>query len=519
VSLREDKIIPVIEARVNGGMVTSIDPADIEPNSLQDAKNAYVRLDKTGTIEGVTLLTPTKPNTNSVLALYTFKQNDGDTFTLRFTKSGVHRRTVSTWSALSGALTGSDTNLFNIVTAFNQCVFTNGVDDIKQIDSTVNTISDLGNAPSYKFITAFYNRIVGAHLKGGTPNPAQVGWSGDGAITEWDGLVNLSAGNTPLVESPGDFADYITGIYGFTNVMIVLREQSVWLATKQPIAANPFNFFASIPGKGNKAPYSTAVIPGGIVWTDPRTRKIYVYIPGSEPESIGEKIENQIFPAITDPDQVKGSYSTKEMEYSVLVPTGTEYTRIWRFNFRNKAWAYHELPFVNSVGDVEAITEEIMVDDLVGFVDDLAGMVDDLGATVASTQQRIYGKTDGDIYISSPTTTGTPTGSLEVRIVSKNYYLPIETAGVVKLKFEFIVFALSTINLYYSKDNGSSWTLAKTQMFLPQNETQLLIYHKYIRARKFTWKLECSMSNGEGKWELLDYEVHLIPSGKTEKDF
>src|SRR5690606_38652402 len=254
----EEKLIPIVGSKVSMGMITSLDPEDIPNEAVIDAANIRVRYDKTSRRPGTNLLEPTKPDSNTILKLYNFKRNSGDQDFIRFTADGLYRRGASSWIPIVGTLTGSVTDRYSVVTAFDKLVFSNnGVDNIQVVDISTDTFAPLGNAPRYKYITAFANRIIGAYYnETGTENPAQVGWSADQLITEWDPLTDISAGSGPLIESPGDLADFITGIQGFTNVLVITRERSIWLATKNPSASQPLNFFCAIPGIGCGCPHS-----------------------------------------------------------------------------------------------------------------------------------------------------------------------------------------------------------------------------------------------------------------------
>lgn len=512
--INEEKKI-IHEARINQGMVTSIDPSDIDLAAAQDLLNARVRFDKTITRTGHSLLTPTKPNATPVQAIYTFKKRDGSKNVIRFTEDDVYLRGASSWSAITGTLTGAVTDRFQVVTAFDQCVFTNGVDDIKVINSTLTTFADLGNAPKYKYITAFYNRIIGANfVHVSTPDPAQIGWSKDGDITEWDPLTHPSAGSSPLIESPGDLADFITGVFGFTSVMVVMRERSIWLATKQPSATYPFYFAAAVPGKGCNAPYSIAVIPGGVAYIDSTTRKVNGFRPGmAEPESFGLAIEKQLFSSLEDPAKVFASYNGKHNEYSVVVPTlGTN--RIWTFNFETKAWVYDELPAISCLNDIDGLGSFLAVDDLLGTVDSLVGTVDSLVGASSAAILRLFGRTDGDAWKEDESVLKDNGTNFTTKVVSKNYFLEGVHAAVVKLQFEFLINSVGSITLSYSRDAGVTWTQAKVFTFTYEDigDVKVVTYLKNTRTRRFTWKLESQNCS----WEFIDYEVHVVDSGEVK---
>ena len=507
-----DRLSPIIEARINGGIISSIDPADIPNNALSDAKNVFCRFDKTGPVEGVVIMSPTKPNSNKVLKLYSYKQNNGTSYTLRFTNSTIHKLSSSSWQILAGTLTGSAMDRFSVATAFNQVIFANSIDPIKQIDLLVGSYTNLGNAPRYKYVTSFYNRVVGAYYnEPGSVNPVQVGWSADGVITEWDPLVNQSAGNSSIIESPGDYADFAAGVFGFTNVLLLIREKSVWVATKNPVASNPFEFRGVIPGKGCTAPNSISVVPGGLIWVDPRTKNVYAYSIGGELQPISDNIRTELFKSITDLDSVEGSYNTLKNEYSILIPSLSDYKRIWTFNLDNSSWVYAELPNVSCINDVDTIAQELLIDDLTGTIDDLTGIIDDLTGTLTVGTQRLYGKEDGDIYHAQDSALNT----FESSVISKEFNFPVATLGVQKVKIDFKIITESTINLYFTKNSGITWTLGKTITFSPSNESQVLYFQRYIRARKFMFKLVSTNC----KWEVLNYEILAIPSGKVVRNY
>lgn len=209
-----------VEARVNQGMITMIDPADIPPGALQVARNAQCRFDKTSRRFGTKLFTPAKPNSEPVLASYFFRKNSGLSYFLRFTPSTLHYVAGAAWTPVTagvgGSLTGGIKDRFNIVTAFDRCFFTNnGVDVIQEFDPGTDTYIALGNAPQVKYLTAFYNRLVGANVVGGVADdPTAIVWSQDAGITgvgleEWDPLVlPNTAGREPLIDSPGLIKPY-----------------------------------------------------------------------------------------------------------------------------------------------------------------------------------------------------------------------------------------------------------------------------------------------------------------------
>lgn len=510
---RVAELIPLIGARVNQGMITTLDASDIPPEALADAFNVRVRYDKTSRRRGTVAFGTPDPDTNKILALYNYKDLDGTGTLFRFTHAGIYRDPEA-WTAIAGTLTGTTSDRFSIATAFSQVVFSNaGVDEIQVIDLLTDTFAQLGNAPRYKYVTVFANRVVGAYNNDPiNPSPITIGWSGDGNITEWDPLVDQSAGSGPLIESPGDTSDFITGIYGFTNVMIILRERSIWLATKQPVAEDPFNTYAAVPGVGCNCPYSTAVIPGGIVFADQRTEKIYAYTPGELPQSISTNIEKQLFASIANPLDVFGSYDNRNNEYSISIPlVGTAITRVWTFNFRTQAWSYDERVNLSCISDIEGAAQELTIDDLTGTIDQLIGTIDQLVGEVTSATSRLYGFSDGSLELERLAADIDDDVPYTTSITSKTFYLPVIDAYVARTRYEFIARTPSIIALYYSTDGGKSWNLARTDTINDTDEPYLLEWNRQVKCRKFTFKIVST----QGDWDLIDYELDVWRSGTS----
>ena len=523
-----------VEARVNGGMITTIDSADIPNSALQKAKNVRIRLDKTETRPGTILLEPVKPDSNRVLGLFLFKDKGGLSYTFRFTKSGIFIRNISEWTAVTGTLTGGDGDRFRFASVLDSAIFSNnGVEPLQTIDTTALTFGNLGNAPRYRYVTGFFNRVVGAARRGSSE--VEVGWSGDNNVTEWDPAVDESAGSSPIIESSSDLSDFISGIFGFTNVMILMREQSIWLATKQPIAQNPFNFYSAVPGIGCDAPNSIATAMGGIVWFDRRTGSVWFYTPGGQPERIGKPIDNKLVDGIDDPGIIYGSFASIPNEYTVGVPrVGTDLVSTYTFNFETKAWVYDEMYGITSINDTPVPSAITTIDQLFGTIDGLIPTIDELSPAQAIIPTRVYGRNDGEILqeletsISDPIHSSQPAGTdvFEVELWSKTFTLPEVDMYFAEIVIEYKALDGGVFRLEYSKSGGDAgdalasdpnadgdWVTAKTITPTKLNVPQLIRFVRQIKARRFAFRLF-----GKGsRFQILSYEIHAYPSGKSKE--
>lgn len=512
------------EARLNQGVITMIDPADIPTGALTRAKNTTVRFDKTSRRPGGILFTPAAPDAFPVLAFIFIKLKDGSVFLFRFTTESIYVLDAGVWVEITGSgLLGTTADRFEIVNVLDTIVFANnGANVIQTINPIAGTYAALGNAPAYRHVTGFFNRAVGAALRGSSE--VQVGWSADGDPTEWDPGVDQSAGFSDILESPSDLSDYISGIFGFTNVMILLREQSIWLATKQPIETNPFHFSAVFPGIGCDVPNSVAVIPNGLAWLDTRTGTVWAYTPGGQPEPIGRPIESTILKGFDNPETCFGSYSNKHAEYEIAIPrAGSNLVTTWTYNFRTKAWAEGERDNISCIDDIEIvvganIVNQLRIDDLIGTIDGLVGTIDQLVSSSSSGPEtianvRIYGKKNGDAMIEDETADTDAGTAFETLIDSKVYTIPTNDTYIAELRIEFFKRLAGGFEIYWSRDGGATFTLWRTvtNAQIPLDKAQLVHTFGPLDARQYKWRIRATA----GAFDLLSYEIKILQAGKS----
>lgn len=558
------------EGRINKGMITSLDPVDIENGALQRAKNARCRFDRVSRRFGTKLVTPDKPNGDKVLGLSYFKQNDGDEFFFRMTAGTIYQRTTGSWTAIppaATALAGTEFDLPQFVTAFNRHFFVNnGANPIQEIDVAVPhykvlNVSEATVKTEFRFLTSFYNRLVGAWRKGATPDPTYLGWSADAGITgngleEWDPAVNESAGGGPLVDSPGDTNDFISGIFGYTNYMLILREKSIWIAHKNPISSNPFDAKSAFPGIGCDCPNSVVVGLGKLMWLDTRTKTIWGYTAGEAPKPIGRQIEKDILRALDDKEKVFAGYNADENEYSIGIPLAgsTNLVRIWVYNERNDAWTYDEMEGVSRIADIPLATRGLRIADLPGKIDWLKGKINDLSPSGKSKFVRLYGRTDGEITTESEIHDRDPglegssvkvtvikttqpvnrfasvvaaplpggileedstflektSGTYETDLISKDFEMEEVDVYVSRLVFKIKSYLSGTIRLEYSK-NGKKFKVAATKDFKAKDikKRRIFKFVKPMHCRTLTWRLLAT----SGLFDLEGYEIKVYPSG------
>lgn len=521
------------EARVNQGMITTIDPADIPRGALQLAKNAKVIFDKTSRRDGIILFGPAKPNTDPVLKMASIKEPDGSGHTYRFTPTSIHDLQAGAWNAITEtvALAGTASDRFQVTTLFDVFVFTNnGANFVQRINPTTDTSDDLFTSvsvdigdPLFRYCTNFSNRVVVAAQR--EINEILIAWSArflpgvafPHNLDILDPTIDETSGFSPLVESPSDVGDFITGVFNLTSIMAVARERSMWVGVKQAQATNPFNFYSSVPGIGADSPFSIKVTNYGLAWLDRRSRTVYHWIPGSSPEPIGRPVESDIINNITDPNLVFGTYDPVEDAYSVCIPSvGSTLVRVWTFYFREKAWTYNEIDSLSSFDEVELLTADVTIDDLIGKMGTLVGTYDSLNPSNTSKSERVFGFTNGDIGISDPSVDIDRDAFVyETDLISGSFEVPELDVYIAMLVFKYNMSVAGTLNVLYSLTGEADGPFIVGDIFTPSvsqfNKSQIITFRKVINTREFAWKLTAI----DGRFDILSYEIWVYPGRQS----
>lgn len=524
----------LVTASLNQGMITSVDSADIPREALQLAKNAKVVFDKTSRRDGLMPFTQGEyegpPDDFPIMKMSFLKHPNGSGHTYRFTPESIHDLQGGVWSPINtiSPLVGTISDRFNVTTVFDIFAFTNnGANSVQWINSELDESDDLIENffeydidANFRYCTGFFNRVVLAALR--EENEVLLAWTGEygskstvkRGLEDLDPFVNETSGFAPLVDSPSDVGDFITGIFGLTSVMVILREKSIWLATKQPSFNNPFNAYPAIPGIGCDSPFSVQITKYGLSWLDRRSRTVYHYTPGSSPEIIGAPVERSIINNITDPNIVFSAYDPIEDSYSVCIPAvASDIIRVWTFYFRNKAWTYNEYPNITSFDNVELLTGFVAIDDLIGTMDGLVGTYDELSPIVEGVPQRIFGLSDGRLAIPDSNTDTDLGETFETDLISACFIIPGDDVYVANIVVEYNMKVEGELELWYSTDGGvdpsTSFILGDT--FVPEvlNKPQIITFKRVVHTRRYAFAVRAS----GGQFDILGYELWVAAAG------
>lgn len=501
---------------LDGGMNTIIDSNDLPDNQMVLVNNMVIRNGKLRRRFGESAITPVKPNSEPILGFYTLKRFDGTLVQLRISTTKIYRRASSSWVEITNAGGSAIINgINNLVSTDDRFFFsTNGDTVIQEINLDTDTYAELGNAPRYKYITIFDNRLVGFNLVDSTNVPIQVGWTGTFDYDEWDPLVNFEAGNAPLEESQSDYADVGTGIYGLGDKLLIVRERSIWYGQKTGVGQQPFLFYTRVPSLGCDIPSSIAKIPGGICFYDRRTRSVYAYtVEGEYPTPIGRQVEEDIFNGIDDPDDIISGFDSINLEFKLGVPqAGTDVTRCWTYSFRANngqgAWWFEDREDVTAICALDFAEPSVLIGELVGTIGGLLGTIGDLSETDIAQPVTFYGLSNGDILQED---VNVDTG-YDSSIISKNWTAPQNNDFFVnRVTFGYDVISPGSFVIAYSKDNGLTFTNYKTVTLSVTDIGKRLHIScvKSLRCFQYCWKITSS----NGIFTLLDFKALSEPAG------
>ena len=488
---------------LNKGMVSSVDPADLDDATLSICKNARVRFDKTSRRLGKSTYGPTKPDSLKVRKIIEYRFGESTYYTIRVTNTGVHYSDgTSAWAAVSGTLSGGDQNVVSAAIVLDTLILANGVNRLQKVDLSAG-LSDLGAiAPIARFVTGFADRVVAADLR-------NIYWSGNRNIDEFDAAIDTSAGQTPIDISPTDRVDYITGVFGLSTVMVIPREKSIWLATRQPIASNPFNFYSAVPKIGFDVPGSIALSDSGIIGLSIHAGNIFEYTPGSQPIPIGDRIITELLDNLTDSTSIFSDYDRRNQDYIIGVPaSGT--VKLWIFNKRANAWSYDEQANLTALTVTSLASDYTSIDELAGTIDAQTGTIDELSDSPIITPTLLTGDSAGNLLKEDSTVVQDGGVAFTTELRSKEYRSPKVDLLINEIRLEYEATTAGQITLEYTKDNGTTWTLAKT-ITTVTGAKKLIQFKKLIKARRLMWRITAT----NGAFDVIDYEITVYSDGES----
>ena len=508
-SIRLPEERTLAQSLLNGGLMLDVDQSDIQDNQSPLVVNARIRRDSTEKKPGRIEFT-TAPNGSKINRIVDYKAGPNTLYRIRITPTTAHFTQGTAWTLFVGSMDGTVTD---IATVRGSLVAATGAGRIKLLDVGAATIADLSaNAPSGKYLTGFVERLITGNI-GISPELSEtIAWSANRDITEYDTLIDISAGQKRLDTSPGEVLDPISGVYGFNTVIIIPRERSIWLGIPSGTAIDPINTSRAIPKIGTSLPGSIAVTRGGIIFLDTEAKEVFIYSPGGQPEPLAFPVRDSILNQIVDSQGVFSQFFETENEYYFGIDDGG-ITKLWILNLVTKAWVYDEVVNMSAINAATILSPYTAADDLVGTMDGLTGTMDDLSNTPVRTTEMVYGFTDGTLEQESSAVDDNNGVPFTFERRTKEYRAEESDMVFLSIVYEYIATISGNMILSFSKDGGDTWTVAKsiTTVVTPK-KAQEIKFKKQIRSKRLMYRI----TSTTGLFKLLSLKVKVVGGGDKD---
>jgi hypothetical protein len=371
---------------VTSGMVVGLPRDTVPAGSFADAKNARVGGDWIGSRPGTSEVGE-KPDSYRVIGLFGVIHENGTKSLCRVTRGSFHVWNGSSWIP------------FNIIGGFSGTAFKSSAtplfdrlylspgdaEGIWEVNFSNRTVTRIQDAPSAKFLYTFAERVCAANIRKGAGghSPNAVAWSANSNPIDW---LSESSGEEQLIAD--DLGNEITGVGVIEDTAIIIRRHSIVHQTRQPFAIAPFRFDTVITGIGSDLPYTTVVTPYGVIFADSRTSDVYVYRPGSFPQSLAarDRLRGVLFENLAQSVHSVAAYDPGRDEYHLGLVWGEDndlITRRWvcsGFKRGSPSWTYDDSPTITALGSVVPPSPYTTIDELSGTVDSLSGTIDRLSS-------------------------------------------------------------------------------------------------------------------------------------------
>lgn len=358
---------------MTSGMLTSI-PREKRPlGSGLEVFNGRVRDDWVGKRPGHKIYIP-KPDSDEVIHLSMVEPDQDEVHLVRVTRNNIHvTRTSSAWTASSGPAIGAAPSV-DSVQFIDRLILATRSRRLIALDAANKTHTEIADSPFALYVANFGDRVVAAGIAG---FGIQLAWSANADHTDW---TSESAGLENLIQGEGGAGDDITRLFGYETVLIILRQRTIWHATRQPFATAPFRFTPVIHDQGCDLPFSAVKLPDGVIFADRRTNGVFFYRPNTQPIRISVGVEDDLMADIALTERVRAAYDPAESEYHLdlhfpgtLTPVITwVYSRI-KENWTRDEGATKKTSAIASLFDVETPT---MIDDVPSFINDVPDTID-----------------------------------------------------------------------------------------------------------------------------------------------
>ncbi len=289
-----------------------------------------------------------RASTVPVQNLFTAELADGTKSLLRFDEDDPYLDTGSVWGEIAPAnpfFTGSSTSPYGIAQVLNEVIVSNGVtaDGVKRWTGTGDfaTVPNAGiliDHDSFRYITTFANRVIGAYTSGVNGAVTIVG-SAIGSTTDW------TIGNGAFAASRVEHPSHITGLTSDDTVLLVWKERAIVSGVKTGQQDTPIDWaMLKTEGIGATAPRSIGSW-GGVSFA--LSHEGFYLLQNQVPQFIDQDIKRDFFRRM-NPAALRQIHHLVMPEFGKIVwfiPEGTDlYPRsAWVYDLLLQGWDRWEL--------------------------------------------------------------------------------------------------------------------------------------------------------------------------------
>lgn len=422
-------------------------------------------------------------------------------------------KATSTWSSCaSAALTGGVTDhvavAYPLLSGAKIAVFTNGKDAIRKIAITANDATLGGSPPIARYVQAFGPYLVIAYVTdGGNTHYSRVQWCDTGAPETWSGG---NAGSTNLLEDPED----ITGIGLFGNFLTVHKSKSIYVG-QLVSTSEVFRFDRRATGVGAAAGATIAQIPSGEqIFLGSDGLHLFNGITAPLIDSpIQDELRETMNPSILS--AAHGLYVEELDEYWCAVGVGSDTvpSTVYKYNWRTRQ-IYKDTHANMTAMSLYLNTSERTWDSAVGTWDSQTKSWDSTD-NLSLSKIVIYGDSAGVTTRRESGTSNDGSSVVEAVWETKDFTAQDlgnpDIDGLVRWKGVQMWAFGSTMDIQYSTDGGSSWTVGKTVTLgstYPTDASPINVWFDVVSSRL---RLRFSNSTSNGAFTIKKYVLKGTP--------
>lgn len=383
----------------------------------------------------------------------------------------------ASWRALPNTVAHESRRTYSTIVD-NILVVANGKSRLKKWDGVHLTGPDdlSDEAPYARFVTRIGRRLFVAVIRpsaGEDPDPYAYAYSADGDSAEWTDVLLGAGGGNLTPEGPSDSGNFITGLSGFGNTVVMYRERSIALGLRTGLAANPFQFTHVDFSKGTLSPYSIAA--GGIGQGDCYLGfdKMPYLFTGRQSVPIGEPIFDELQSATFVQEDVVGFIDIDRMEYWLcLFDLNKAYVFSLRSYFTRQQLVWRTVTFAaNTVTAHHAFevntSEEPFVDDIATIINNDTNIVDP--PLPANENRIVLGNATGETWFFDPSISGVATAEYVSKVLSMAH----KDINIEKVSLHHTAPGAATVTVEISTDGGTTWSSPVTHTVAANVDTEL----------------------------------------------